>query len=97
MGRSSSAAKLLAVFALGAAVATVVPTASIAQDYGDPGATEGSGQPGGGPFPAGPNPLPPPFLLPPPPCIHPIIIQVGRGLAHPARTKVIYGARPACG
>lgn len=33
----------------------------------------------------------------PRPCVKPLIIQVGHGLRHPARTRIVYGARPPCG
>lgn len=46
----------------------------------------------------GPEPRPSfPLAAAPPPCIRPLIIKVGHGLRHPARTRVIYGARPPCG
>ncbi len=71
--------------------------AIVAQDYGD--ALGPDAGPGGAPYLVGePVAEPPPFAFgPPPPCIRPMIIQIGRGLAHAARTRIIYGARPPCG
>ncbi len=57
----------------------------------DESAIEG-GPPLGNPLPPQGG-LPPPFFRPPPRC--PLIIEVGRGLSHAVRSRVIYG-RPAC-
>lgn len=43
--------------------------------------------------------LPPPRVIPadePGSCVRPLIIRIGRGLRHPARTRVVYGAPSAC-
>lgn len=40
-----------------------------------------------------------PLVIPglaPPPCPRPLIIKIGLGLRHAARTKVIYGPSPSC-
>lgn len=39
---------------------------------------------------------PPDFPEPPRPCVRPLIIKIGRGLRHPAKTRVVYGGPPAC-
>ena len=42
----------------------------------------------------GPEPLPPPDAIPAP-CLPPMMLKVGRGLAHPPKVRVVYGV-PAC-
>ena len=105
MGRSSSILLVMALFCVSAAsrVAAQAQSTRVGADMAVAQASdrpEPDAFPGSAPYPIGGPGLqvpPPPFAFAPPPCIRPMIIQVGRGLAHAAKTKIVYGARPPCG
>ena len=105
MGRSSSILLVFALFCMSSTsrvAAQTQPTPvgadmAVAQAFDR---LEPDAGPGSAPYPIGGPGLqvpPPPFAFAPPPCIRPMIIQVGRGLAHAAKTKIVYGVRPPCG
>ena len=56
----------------------------------------GYGEGSGGGYGYGPGADPRVEPVDVPACPHPLIISIGRGLRHPAHTRVVYGASPAC-